>query len=766
MPVRLLILAFVCGAAWLQTRPELPDMRWAWLLPPLLLLTGGLPRSRARAGLALVLAGLLGFTYATWRAEVRMADALTDTWTGRDLVLEGRVLGLPELTPRGWRTLFEPTRVLTPGARVPTRVQLSHVSFAAAPPAPRGGQCLRLVARLAPPRGSVNPGGFDYEGWLFERGIRAQGYLVQPEAISTRCPFSLRARIDAVREAVRTRLARALVGQPYAGVVIALAIGDQNAISEAQWTLFRQTGVIHLMSISGLHVTLLAALVHGLVNLAWRRMPGLVLRWPARHAAALAGLLAALGYVALSGFGVPAQRTLYMLGGLALGVWLGRGDSPSRLLAGAALGVALIDPWAMLAPGFWLSFGAVAVLMYAGAGRVGRLPPWRRWIGAQGAVTLALVPALLWWYQEVSLVSPVANALAIPVVSLGVVPLALAASLPGLEGVAQIAHLLLTGLMACLAWLADGPLAVWPGMRPGWPAFLLALLGVALMLAPRGWPGRWVGGLCLLPLFWPRLEALPREAFQIDVLDVGQGQAVVLRTARHTLVYDAGPRYASGEDAGERIVIPYLRGQGVFRVDALMLSHLDTDHAGGAEALLRALVPRIRWTSEHRQGFALCQAGQSWRWDGVTFTVLHPPSRYYGQPGFDDNERSCVLKVASPWGAVLLTGDIGRLGELSLLETVPAALASDIVVVAHHGSSGSSMAEFVRAARPRHAVISVGWGNRYGHPTAEVLARYRAAGAHVSRTDHEGAIRIRASASGLRLTRARDSERRYWHDRP
>ena len=596
MPVRLLILAFVCGVAWLQTWPELPDLRWAWLLPPLILMAGGLPHGRVRAGLALLLAGLLGLAYATWRAEVRLADAMSDTWAGRDLVLEGRVQGLPEITPRGWRTTFAPTRVLTPGARVPTRVQLSHVSFEGAPPAPRGGECLRLVVRLAPPRGSVNPGGFDYEGWLFERGIRAQGYLVQPEVVSAGCPFNLRAEVDRIRDAVRTRLSAALAGQPYGGVVIALAIGDQNAISDVQWTLFRQTGVIHLMSISGLHVTLLAALVHGLVNLAWRRVPGLVSRWPARHAAALAGLLAALGYVALSGFGVPAQRTLYMLGGLAFGVWLGRGDSPSRLLAAAALGVALIDPWAMLAPGFWLSFGAVAVLMFAGAGRVGRLPAWRRWIGAQWAVTLALLPALLWWYQEVSLVSPLANALAIPVVSLGVVPLALIASLPPLEGVAQIAHLLLTGLMACLAWLADGPLAVWPGMRPGWPAFLLALLGVAILLAPRGWPGRWVGGLCLLPLFWPRLEALPQEAFQVDVLDVGQGQAVVVRTARHTMAYDAGPRYASGEDAGDRILVPYLRGQGVSRLDGLLLSHFDSDHAGGAGALVRALAPSALWT--------------------------------------------------------------------------------------------------------------------------------------------------------------------------
>ncbi|MDD4882315.1 MAG: ComEC/Rec2 family competence protein, partial [Gallionellaceae bacterium] len=426
MPLRLLILAFVAGAAWLQLRPDLPDLRWAWLLPPAFLAAGWLPGRWLRWGLTLLAFVALGFFYAAWRAELRLADALPQTWEGRDLRLSGRVADLPETTPRGWRLVLDGVRAGTPGARVPRRVQLSQYQYGPEPAVtPRAGSCLSLTARLARPRGSVNPGGFDYEGWLLERGIRAQGYVLGPVVTAADCPASLAGVIDGWRAAMRDRLRAALAGRPYAGIVVALAVGDQNAISGPQWTLFRQTGVTHLMSISGLHVTLLASLVFALVNLAWRRVPALALRLPARRAATLAGLATALVYVALAGFGLPAQRTLYMLATVAAGLWLERADTPSRILAMAAAVVVLIDPWAALAPGFWLSFGAVTVLMYAGSGRLRPLSVWRVWVQAQWAVTLALAPVLLLLFNGVSLVSPLANAVAIPLISLLAVPLVL-----------------------------------------------------------------------------------------------------------------------------------------------------------------------------------------------------------------------------------------------------------------------------------------------------------------------------------------------------
>ncbi len=762
MPLRLLILAFVVGAAWLQTRPELPELRWFWLLPPAALVVGLLPGRWLRVALVWLLAGIMGFAYAAWRAEVRLADAMPALSEGRDIGLVGRVVGLPEATPRGWRMVIDVSRS---GQAIPGRVQVNLFEFGDRPAAPpRGGQCLSLTVRLGSPRGSVNPGGFDYEGWLLERGIRAQGYAVGGVVRSDACPWRLAGEIDVLRETIRQRLHAALAGKPYAGIVVALAVGDQNAIGDKQWTLFRQTGVTHLMSISGLHVTLLAGLVFALTSALWRRVPALALRLPARRAATLAGLATAFVYVALAGFGLPAQRTLYMLATVALGLWLNRVDSPSRILAASAGVVTLIDPWAALAPGFWLSFGAVAVLMYAGGGRLRPVPIWLGWMRAQWAVTLALTPVLLMLFHEVSLVSPLANALAIPLISLIAVPLVLVAAIIPLDFLAAAAHAVVAVVMAALSWLGQLPQPVWHGARPAWPALLLALFGVAVLLAPRGWPARWLGLVMFLPLLFPRIERPEPGDYWLDMLDVGQGLAVVVRTAGHTMVYDAGPRYASGEDAGARVLAPFLFGQGVGRLDGMVISHADNDHSGGAASLSASHAPVWQLSSAPLPGARLCTAGQTWQWDGVRFEVLHPPRRYFDLSGFSENDLSCVVKVSGRHGSTLLTGDIERLAELSLLELSGAALRSDIVLAPHHGSGGSSTAEWVLAVQPRIVMVSVGHRNRFGHPSAEVLGRYREAGAEVRRTDREGALHVEVAEPVLTVTSARAAGRRYWQD--
>jgi competence protein ComEC len=764
MPLRLLIVAFVAGAAWLQTRPELPDLRWAWLLPPALLALGLLPAGWPRRGLGLLLAAVLGFGYAAGRAEIRLAAELPALWEGRDIRLSARVVGLPETTPRGWRALFEVARVTTPGARLPDRLQVSGFSFGPVAAAmPRAGQCLAFTARLGRPRGSVNPGGFDYEGWLLERNIRAQGYLVGGLAPAADCPASLSGTLSGWREALRDRLRAALAGRPYAGIVVALAVGDQEAISSAQWTLFRQTGVTHLMSISGLHVTLLASLAFVLANWGWRRSAWLTLRLPARRAAALAGLATALVYVALAGFGLPAQRTLYMVATVAAGLWLERADSPSRILALAAFVVVLIDPWAALAPGFWLSFGAVATLMYASAGRLRAPPHWLAWARAQWAVTLALAPVLLLLFHEVSLVSPLANAVAIPLVSLLAVPLVLAAALVPVDLLAQAGHAVIAVTMTVLTWLAGLPQPVWRGASPSWPALVLALFGVAVLLLPRGWPGRWLGVPLFLPLLFPSPGRPEPGAFRLDLLDVGQGLAVVVRTAGHVLAYDSGPAYASGEDAGARVVAPFLFGQGNGRLDGLVVSHQDSDHSGGAGSLRASHAPAWTLSSAAMPGARPCVAGQAWHWEGVGFEILHPPARYYDQAGFTDNDLSCVLKITGAHGSVLLAGDIGRLGELSLIELSARELRVDVLVVPHHGSGGSSQPAFVAAVAPRLALFSVGWRNRFGHPAPEVLARYREAGAAIRRTDLEGALGLDFTGPDIPVVASREAGKRYWH---
>ncbi len=772
LPWRILLLAFVAGAAALQFQAELPALRGFWVLPPLALSLPLLPATGPgrilRAALLIALFAGLGFMYAAWRAELRLADELPVHWQGRDIELVGRVLGLPEQTPRGQRWVIEREQVLTPGAVVPERIQLSRIRPGMDEAPVRGGDCVRLRVRLNRPHGSVNPHGFDYEAWLIERGIRATGYLRAAPLQTDECAPSWRARLDALRASIRDRFQHALVTKPYAGVVVALAIGDQNAIPNEQWTLFRNTGVIHLMSISGMHVTLLSALVYAGLYRLWRRLPALVLRLPARRAATLLSLPVAVGYVLVAGFGIPAQRTLYMLLLVALALYFDRLHSPMRVLLAAAALVVLIDPWAALAPGFWLSFGAVAALFYAGVGALGRLSLPVLWIKTQWVATLALAPVLLTLFGEVSLVSPLANAFAIPLISLVAVPAALIGMLLPWDGGLWLAHEAVAIVMHGLYWLDRLPQPVWFGPRPGVWALALALFGVALLLMPRGLPGRWLGVVLCLPLLLPRLERPGAGEYWLDVLDVGQGNAVLVRTAGHALLYDSGPRYASGEDAGQRVVLPFIRAQGVRRLDALIVSHPDADHHGGSAAILAGLpVGRVATsfdldTADGRQA-EQCQAGAGWHWDGVGFHLLHPPARQYAMPGFSDNDRSCVLRIVARGGAALLPGDVERLAEMTLVEDQAGHLPADILLVPHHGSRSSSSPALLERARPRFALVSVGHRNAYGHPHPEVLARYRALDTTILRTDRHGALHLRVEAGGIRVNKARETQRRYWH---
>ncbi|TCS73042.1 competence protein ComEC [Sulfuritortus calidifontis] len=784
--MRAIALGFALGAAWLQTRAGLPEFRWLWLLPPLALAAAWLPaRWRwPRAMVLLVLAAGIGFFYAAWRAESRLADQLAPAWQGRDIVLQGRVIGLPELTPRGQRFIFQVETASAPRGQVPARIMLSHYRFDEAAPliAVQGGDCLRLTARLARPHGNVNPGGFDYEAWLLERGIRATGHLVGEPLAMTGCAGAARAGLDRTREVLRGRLQTALMDHAYAGIAIALAVGDQNAIPDAQWTLFRHTGVTHLMSISGLHVTLFAALTYWLTQLLWRRLPGLSLRLPAQKAGAAFGLVAAAAYVALAGFGIPAQRTLYMLAAAALVRWLDVAMAVSTVLALALFAVVAIDPWAALSPGFWLSFGAVAALLLAAQGRLGQMAAWRTWLAAQWAVGLALLPALLLIFHEVSLISPLANAFAIPLISWLAVPLVLLASVLPVDWLAQLAHGVIAAVMQGLVWLDALPQPVWHGAAPNGWALLLALLGAVLLILPRGLPGRWLGLVLMLPLLFPRLERPGEGELWLDVLDVGQGLAIVARTAGHVLLFDAGPHYASGEDAGSRVVAPYLYAQGINRVDGLIVSHDDSDHSGGAVSL----------AASHRPGWALasfaglpaewvsplgqdvlrqvsqarpCIAGQHWTWDGVHFELLHPTANHYRNGHYRDNDRGCVLKVATRHGAVLIPADIERLGEMSLLERVPERLQAEVLIAPHHGSGTSSMPAFLAAVQPRWVVIPVGHRNRFGHPKPEVVRRYLDLNATVLRTDRDGAVSLRLDGQGIQPVSAREADRRYWFDR-
>jgi competence protein ComEC len=571
-------------------------------------------------------------------------------------------------------------------------------------------------------------------------------------------------------------------------VIVALAIGDQRAVTEAQWQVFNRTGVGHLISISGLHVTVFAAFAGGIAFALARRSVRLTSRLPARKSAAVVGATAAFGYVLLAGAEIPAMRTFAMLAVGAYGVWLGRPGTAGIIWLWALAVVLVWDPWAPLTPGFWLSFGAVAILLYAGVGRLREVRgetmrvrlahTLRESAQAQWVITLGLTPLTLALFQQMSLIAPLANAVSIPVVTLAVVPLALAGIFVPIDGFFQLAHAVLSPLMRVLETLATLPDAAWQQHAPPLWTVVAGLAGTLWMLAPRAVPGRIWGLLWMLPLFIVRPAPLPEGAFRMTVLDVGQGLAVTIETRRYTLVYDTGARYTETTDAGGRIVAPFLRAIGRPRADGLVISHQDVDHAGGALSLMQTVPvgwlasslyanhPIVLHVTKNRPVMA-CIAGQAWAWDGVVFTVLHPTAAEYDDAYAKTNDRSCVVRVDSAYGSALLTGDIEAKSESLLLARDPAALRADIVVVPHHGSRTSSTLPFVRAVGAMFAVVACGYANRFGHPRRDVIARYTGEGASVWRTDEWGAVAFTFSADQALAPRlARVERQRYWLDRP
>lgn len=791
--MRLLILSLVAGTLWLQQQAVLPLpavlAQWAALaMAAAAIAWHGANSARAvlrLPGLAglMVAGGLFGAAWAGWIATERMADALPREWEGRDIELVGAVSALPQWHDRGVRFLFRTESVTTPGAKVPRQLSLSWYhefdrktetrSFA---PALKPGDRWRLTVRLKRPHGSANPHGFDYEAWALERDIRATGY-VRFKGVNEKQAERSTAWMDRLHETranIRDRFLATLGTSPYAGVLVALAVGDQDAIPQAQWKVFWRTGVGHLMSISGLHITMVASLLYVAAFWLWTRVPKLVMRMPAQRAAALIGLAGAIAYALLAGFSIPTQRTLFMLTVVAVALCVGRMTSPSRVLCWALLAVVLIDPWAGLSPGFWLSFGAIALIFYVSAGRTGQLGVLKGAVLTQVAVTLGMLPMLLALFQEVSVISPVANAIAIPVISLVVVPLTLIACVIPIELLLDLAHGVTAGCMLFLQWLSAMPAALWESHEPAPWTVGLALLGTAWLLAPRGWPARWLGALWMLPMFLVLPPApKPGEAW-ITFLDVGHGLAAVVRTSGHALVYDTGPKWNDDADAGSRIVVPHLRGEGIKALDRLIVSHDDEDHSGGAISILDArsvtqfssALPVESPILGHSTRADRCRRGESWSWDGVQFAMLHPDPADFDEQKVKDNDLSCVMRIFAGGKSLLLTGDIEKRAELKLVDRAGTALKSDVLLVPHHGSKTSSWPAFLDAVSPSMAVFTVGYRNRFRHPHPDVVARYTERKIAMLRTDGLGAITVKLQDGQVSWASARMTRRRYWQDAP
>ena len=688
---------------------------------------------------------LFGFTWACVSALWALNDRLPAALDGETRRVEGRVVGLPQTSEGVVR--FELADARSRHEKLPS---LMRLAWHAGPPL-NSGERWRLAVKLKRPGGLLNPDAFDYEAWLLAQRIGATGTIKDGQRLAEAG--------WAWRDSIRQRLL-AVDAQGRGGALAALVLGDGSGLSREDWQILQDTGTVHLLVISGQHIGMLAAvmylLIAGLARYGW--WP---LRWPWLPWACGLAFAAALGYGLLAGFDVPVQRACVMVGLVLLwrlrfrhlGAWW-----PLLLAFNVLL---LFDPLASLRPGFWLSFAAVGILIFTFGGRLGAWNWWQTWTRAQWLIALGLCPLLLALNLPISLSGPLANLLAVPWVSLLVLPPALLGTL--LLPVPYVGAGLLWLAGGLIDWLFRG-LSVIAGIWPAWISpslpwwsLLIGSLGAVLLLLPRGVP--------LRPLGWPLLLillALPRERVaeglaDIWQLDVGQGLAILIRTRHHTLLYDTGPRFGDF-DLGQRVVLPALHKLGVERIDLMLLSHADADHAGGALAVSRGLkVTRV--ISGDPPGLPAilraeaCESGRQWQWDGVRFQL------WQWSAAHDSNQRSCVLQIEANGERLLLTGDIDTAAERALLES-PLALPTHWLQAPHHGSRSSSSMALLRALRPHSVLISRGQGNSFGHPHPLVLARYRQQGLRIYDSAQHGAIHLRLG--GFQAPWLMRQQRRFW----
>ena len=788
----LFALGFVFGAFLLQQQAQLPALGAAYLLVPSLALILNFQRFKLHFALQktciFAFAVLFGFFWAALFATIRLSDELPKDWEQKSIDVIGVVASLPEVTGRGERFKFDVEKILTQQAKVSRHISLNfyrqedkeklksqktesasnRLSYFHA------GERWQFTVRLKRPHSTYNPHGFDFEAWALAENIRATGTIKGKSGYQKLTNFVWRPRylVENLREKIGNRISQTLANKPFAGVIRALVVGDDSQVNAQDWNVYLRTGTSHLVSISGLHITMLAGLAFAVMAFVWRRVPSLVLRMPTRQAATLGGMLVAIIYACLAGLSVPTQRTLLMLMAFAAALLIGKKVPISRVLALALIVVVAIDPWSVSAPGFWLSFGAIAVIAYVSVSRM-NVGHWlHEAVNTQWAVTMGMLPALILMFGQTSIVSPIANAFAIPVISLLVVPLAILGAVLPLDFILQFSYWILQFCMVGLNWLAALPIATWQqAAAPTW-TILLAIFGVLWLLLPRGFPQRWLGLILLLPMLIVHPQRPKIGEMKVVVLDVGQGLSVLIQTANHNLLYDAGPSYSSQSDAGSKIIVPFLRGEGVAKLDGFVVSHNDSDHSGGAASVL-AQVPVTWLASSYDLPQTLpkmpkqlhCFAGQTWRWDAVKFEVLNPSLESYQNIELSDNNRGCVIKVTSQFGSILLAADIEKEAEATLLQANKDGLRSDVLIAPHHGSLTSSTVEFVQAVGAKHTIFTVGYLNRFKHPKLIIEKRFEESGAYTYRSDYQGEMEISfAKSAPIQIKAWRQTQPKYWQD--
>lgn len=732
-------MAFLLGCLLCLSLKEMPAPNGFLLLAVIIVLW-----LRHTVGLAFI----VGLLWAGFQAQSQLADRLPEALAGKDIVISGEITAIPTVRDRLVR--FE----LTPDSSAyPRRIRLNW--YRAPSPYPSAGEQWQLTVRLKPPHGMSNPGSFDYEKWLFTQRIGATGY-VRDSATNQRVEKASVWDINRLRQQLQVRLKNLLPDATQLPLLQGLAIGIRDDLNDSHWQTLRQTGTSHLLAISGLHIGLAAAIGFFLFRFFWRLFPTLLLRVPAHYAGALGGIVLAAFYASLAGFTVPTQRAFVMVATIMLALVWKRPLYPLHVLAVSLVLVLIIDPFAVINAGFWLSFSAVALIVFTCSNRY----PKKRWnwAGIHLWIAIGLIPLLVLFFGQISIISPIANLLAVPLVSFLVVPIILSGMVmlsvsESLAGwLLNIADYLLDLMWQWLRLLANSPISDWHS--PFLPPIMIGLVAIAvtLLLLPRGWPAKWLAWVLLLPIWFYQADKPESGQFYLSALDVGQGLATVIETKDHVLVFDTGPKYSKFFDTGKAVVVPFLKHRGINTVDKLIVSHSDNDHIGGVESLTNLIAINETYSSDLKAlpNATACVAGQAWFWNQVKFEILHPVQT---TPTSNNNNRSCVLKITANDRSALLPGDIEKESEYQLLNRYGKALQADILVVPHHGSRTSSTTRFVQTVDPDYGVFSVGHHNRYNFPVKSVLKRYQKQGTNILRTDHHGAILFRDNTQPIRWRR-------------
>lgn len=727
--MRIFSLAFLLGIILLQQFSHLPAPKWIWIILSLVIFL--LPLRRY---LFIPIAFALGFGWCLWFAHSQLSWELPNHIEGETITAIGYIDSIPSHSIHSASFIFKLRKI-----QFENETQSAHCLVKLSwqgknvPENLYVGDKWQLTVRLKKIHGMMNPGGFDYEAWAVQEGVRAKGYIVVKNAENKLLSSHwYHAPINRIRQFIKEKINTNL---PYSNTspwITALVVGERNNISQANWEVLRNTGTNHLMAIAGLHIGFMSGFVFAFVAWIWRRIPRLVLKLPAQHAGAIAALCMALMYSAMAGFSLPTQRACFMLSVFLIILLMRRKILAWHAWSIALLGVLFINPLIVLSESFWLSFGAVALIIYGASGRLSAHSLWWKWGRIQWVIGIGLIPFSIWLFQQCSLVSFAANSIAIPCVGFLIVPLCLLGSFLLVFSsklgtfILILADKILAVLWKILTWFAHFSWASWYQVMPNHWVLLAACIGVIFLLLPRGFPGRFFGVIWLLPLFFYQAPTPKLGEVWFTLLDVGQGLSAVVQTKHHFLIFDTGPKLNPSYDMGESVVVPFLQANHAKKVDMLVISHGDNDHIGGARAILKKFPVGMIKTSVPYElpssTTSYCFGGENWDWDQIHFEFLYPNPDNLGF----DNDSSCVLRVTAGDKHVLLTGDIEKYAEAKLVETESNKLSANILVAPHHGSKTSAEDDFLQNVNPKFVLFPIGYRNRYHFPHELVIEKYDA----------------------------------------